>query len=178
MNDRILKAVLIVSLAFNLAVVATVAAGWATRDDKPAWTGGVADGERMSIDDHGRQLSKCIGLSGKSAKCFEEAMASSSGEARKVKNELDRHRQRLLHLIQAGQPDEERIMAEVGEIAGLQGDLEKLLVKRLLDSRSVLEPDEDERLMYLIRCSMRPGCVGEENCPYRNSEEQRKEGAR
>jgi hypothetical protein len=68
-------------------------------------------------------------------------------------------------------------MKEVEAIAGLQGELEKLLVKRLLDSRSVLEPDEDERLMYLIRCSMRPGCVGKENCPYRKPDDQRKEGS-
>ncbi|MDD3643704.1 MAG: periplasmic heavy metal sensor, partial [Candidatus Krumholzibacteria bacterium] len=129
-------------------------------------------------DDHGRHLSRCIGLSAKSAKCFEDAMAASSDEAKKVKAELDRHRERLFHLMQADRPDEERIMREVDSIAGLQGDLEKLLVKRLLDSRSVLDPDEDERLMYLIRCSMRPGCVGKEKCPYQNPEEQRKDGSR
>lgn len=178
MSDRILKAVLVVSLAFNLAVAATVAAGWATREETPAGATGSPDDPGIPIDDHARHLSRCIGLSGKSAKCFEEAMAVSSGEAGKIKADLDRHRERLFHLMQADKPDEKRIMDEVEAIAGLQGELEKLLVKRLLDSRSVLEPDEDERLMYLIRCSMRPGCVGKENCPYRNAENQRKEGSR
>lgn len=178
MNDRLLKAVLVVSLAFNLAVAATVAAGWATRGDAPAGTADRTGGEEIGIDDHGRHLSRCIGLSEKSAKCFEDAMAVSSKEAGAVKSELERHRERLFHLIQSDRPDEQRIMSEVETIAALQGDLEKLLVKRLLDSRSVLEPDEDERLMYLIRCSMRPGCVGKENCPYRNSETQREEGSR
>lgn len=178
MNDRILKAALIVSLAFNLAVAATVAAGWASRGEAPARTAGAGDGARMPIDDHGRHLSRCIGLSARSAKCFEDAMTASSAEAKKVKADLELHRERFLRLIESDRPDEERIMKEVEAIALRQGELEKLLVKRLLDSRSVLEPDEDERLMYLIRCSMRPGCVGEKKCPYRNSEDQRKDGGR
>lgn len=176
MSDRILRGALIVSLAFNLAVVATVAAGWAVRGGPPEQAASGSAGSGAPIDDHARELSRCIGLTGKSAKCFENAMTASSAEAREAKIQLERHRERLFHLMEARQPDEERIMSEVDEIAALQGELEKLLVRRLLDSRSVLSPDEDERLMYLIRCSMRPGCVGKQTCPYGKTEEQRKDG--
>jgi len=170
MNDRLLKGILIVSLAFNLAVLATVAVSWANRS-------GSGDASRpgvmseVPIDEHGRQLSRCIGLSGKRAKCFEDVMASYSDRAESLKDELSRHRDDLFHMLQDGEPDEEAIMAKVDRISVIQGLLEKLLVKRLVESRTVLEPEEDERLMYLIRCSMRPGCVGKENCPYQQGKE-------
>ncbi len=167
MSRRMLKTVLVVSLSFNLAVVATVAVGYAIRENdsfsRPGEEG------RVPIDDHGRQLSKSLGLSGEKAKCFEDVMARSSGEAAGIKSELQRERDDLFHLLQASSPDERAIMEKVGEISVLQGRLEKLLVKRLLDSRAVLEPEEDEKLLYLIRCSMRPGCIGKENCPYQKA---------
>jgi Spy/CpxP family protein refolding chaperone len=170
MSRKALKAVLIVSLAFNLAVVATVAVGYALRDSGS--TDLPADG-RIPIDDHGKHISRCIGLSGKQAKCFEDVMTGTSEEAEAIKTELEKERDDLFHLLQDLEPDEEAIMARVHSISVLQGRLEKLLVKRLLDSREVLTPEEDERLLYLIRCSMRPGCVGKANCPYQN----RKEGS-
>ena len=98
-------------------------------------------------------------------------MSGTSEEARGIKAELAKERDDLFHLLQDKEPDEQAIMAEVETIAALQGRLEKLLVQRLLDSRAVLSPEEDERLLYLIRCSMRPGCVGKANCPYQNGKE-------
>ncbi len=168
MSKRALKAILIVSLAFNLAVVATVAVGYAIREsEQPDKTAG----GKIPIDEHGKQLSKCIGLSGKQAKCFEEVMAGTSAEAGAIKTELEKERDGLFHLLLAKEPDEQTIMEKVDSISVLQGGLEKLLVKRLLDSREVLNPEEDERLLYLIQCSMRPGCVGKENCPYQKGKE-------
>ena len=67
--------------------------------------------------------------------------------------------------LQAEKADREAIAASVDRISVLQGKLEMLLVMRVVDSREVLSPEEDERLLYLIRCSMKPGCVGKENCP-------------
>ncbi len=166
MNKRTLKAMLVVSLAFNLAVVATVAVGFAVRDSGTSVSGG-----EIPIDDHGKHLSKCIGLSGKKAKCFEDVMAGTSEEASEIKAELEKERDKLFHLLQKIEPDEQAIMAKVESISVLQGQLEKLLVKRLVDARAVLEPEEDARLLYLIRCSMRPECVGEDNCPYQKAKE-------
>ena len=166
MSKRTLKAILVVSLAFNLAVVATVAVGYAVRDSSQSDARG-----NVPIDDHGKQLSQCLGLSGEQAKCFEDVMTETSREAGEIKAELERERDDLFHLLQEKEPDEKAIMAKVGSISVLQGQLEKLLVKRLLDSREVLEPEEDEKLLYLIRCSMRPGCIGKENCPYGSEKE-------
>lgn len=163
MSRRTLKAILVVSLAFNLAVVATVAVGYAIRE--AGSTGQTADG-KIPVDDHGRQLSECLGLSGEQARCFEQTMAEKSDRAAKIKVELEKERTTLFHLLQAKEPDEQAIMARVDSIAGLQGDLEKFLVKRLIDSRLVLSPEEDERLLYFIRCSMSPGCIGKDKCSY------------
>ena len=169
MSKRTLKALLVVSLAFNLAVVATVAVGYAIREADSADQ--TADGAKIPIDDHGKRLSKCIGLSGKQAKCFEDVMGGSSVEAGIIKAELEKERDDLFHLLQDKEPDEKAIMMKVESVSVHQGRLEKLLVQRLLDSRAVLSPEEDEKLLYLIRCSMRPGCVGKANCPYQNGKE-------
>jgi len=169
MSKRTLKAILVISLAFNLAVVATVAVGYAIREADSA--GQAADDVKIPIDDHGKRLSKCIGLSGKKAKCFEDVMTGTSEEAGLIKAELEKERDDLFHLLQEKEPDEQAIMAKVEKISVHQGRLEKLLVKRLLDSREVLEPEEDEKLLYMIRCSMKPGCVGIANCPYQNGKE-------
>jgi Spy/CpxP family protein refolding chaperone len=169
MSKRTLKAVLVISLAFNLGVVATVAVGYVVRESASE-SRSVEDG-KIPIDDHGREISKCIGLTGKQAKCFEDVMAGTNEDAAGIKAELEKERDDLFHLLQAAEPDKDAIMTKVDSISVLQGNLEKLLVKRLLDSRAVLEPEEDERLMYLIRCSMRPGCVGKTNCPYQNGKE-------
>ncbi len=166
MSKRTLKAILVVSLAFNLAVVATVAVGYAIREVD------VADGGKIPIDDHGKHLSKCIGLSGKQAKCFEDVMAGTNKEADEIKVELEKERDDLFYLLQVLEPDEQAIMTKVESIAAHQGVLEKLLVQRLLDSRKVLLPDKDAKLLYLIRCSMRPECVGKENCPYQKGKEE------
>ena len=169
MSKRTLKAILVVSLAFNLAVIATVAVGLAVRDSGTSGQS-ISDRETL-IDDHGKQLSQCIGLSGEQAKCFEDVMAETSEEASKIKTELEKERKALFHLLQAKEPDEQAIMARVESISVLQGQLEKLLVKRLIDSRAVLEPEEDARLLYMIRCSMSPGCVGKEKCLYKTKKE-------
>ena len=168
MSKRTLKAILVVSIAFNHAVIATVAVGYAIRE---SGTAGQAAGGKIAIDDHGKALSKCIGLSGKQAKCFEDVMGGTSEEARGIKTELESERDDLFHLLQEKEPDDQAIMAKVESISVLQGRLEKLLVQRLLDSRKVLTPEEDEKLLNLIRCSMRPGCVGKVNCPYQNGKE-------
>jgi len=169
MSKRTLKAILVVSLAFNLGVVATVAVGYAIREADSA--GQTTDGVKIPIDDHGKHLSKCIGLSGKKAKCFEDVMTGTSEEAGLIKAELEKDRDDLFHMLQEKEPDEKAITAKVESIAAHQCALEKLLVQRLLDSRKVLEPEEDEKLLYLIRCSMRPGCVGKANCPYHKGKE-------
>jgi Spy/CpxP family protein refolding chaperone len=164
MSKKTLKAILIVSLVFNLAVVATVAVGLVIN--------GTSDSAgTIPIDDHGRHISKCIGLTGKQAKCFEDVMAGTSEEAKGIKAQLNRERDVLFHLLQADEADRGAIEASVERISTLQGRLEMLLVMRLVDSREVLSPDEDERLLYLIRCSMKPGCVGKDNCPAQKGKE-------
>lgn len=170
MSKRALKAILVVSLAFNLAVVATVAVGLAFRDGNTG-NSALEKGAEIPVDDHGKHLSQCLGLSGEQEKCFEDVIAGTSDKARKIKVELEEERKDLFHLLQEKEPDEKAIMVRVESIAVLQGDLEKLLVKRLVDLRSVLEPKEDEKLLYLIRCSMSPGCVGKENCTYKIEKE-------
>ena len=163
MSKRTLKAILVVSLAFNLAVIATVAVGLAVRD---SGTSGQSISDRETpIDDHGKQLSQCIGLSGEQAKCFEDVMAETSEEASKIKTELEKERKALFHLLQAKEPDEQAIMARVESISVLQRKADSK------ENRAVLEPEEDARLLYMIRCSMSPGCVGKEKCLYKTKKE-------
>ena len=168
MSKRTLKSVLIISLAFNLAVAAVVVHGLALRERACAPPAAPAAAARIPLAEHGRQLSRCLGLSGQSAARFEEVMSASNAEAKAVKREIESARGDLFRLLEQRGVEEQQLMAEVERISVLQGRLEKLLVKRLIDSRSVLRPEEDARLMNMIRCSLRTECLPAERCPHQN----------
>jgi hypothetical protein len=165
MSNKMIKSILIVSLVFNTAVIATVAVGWIVRDRTDGTRSTEGRNREIPIHEHGARLSKCIGLSGKRAECFMSAMAESVEEAGAIRGELEEARIEFYRLIHEEQPDREAILSKVEEISILQGKLEKILVERILDSRDVLDHEEEQKLLNLIRCSTRPGCMDTFHCP-------------
>ena len=152
MSSNSLKVALVLSLAFNVAVIGTVVYGFA-RGSTPGEGQLPAPGAE-ALGGRCMHLCKGIGVPQERVVRFSHTMASSSGEMRETRLRLQRTRAELIELLRAPQPDEKAIMAKVEEISALQGDLEKGLVRRLLKASSVLSPEERGRLMRLIgnRC--------------------------
>jgi len=154
MSGSSLKVALVLSLAFNAAVIGAVAYGFARRPvpGEGPWPapGSEALGGRCT------HLCKGIGVPRERVVLFSHAMAKSSGEMRETRLRLQKARGELIDLLRAAQPDEKAVMAKVDEISSLQGELEKGLVGRLLKASNVLLPEEREKLMHLIRCRCLP----------------------
>jgi hypothetical protein len=160
MSGSSLKVALVLSLAFNAAVMGAVVYGFARRPAPGAPREPVAGAELA----RGRcaRLCKAMGVPPDRMVHFSREMAVSSEGMSEMRLRLIEARGQLADLLRAPEPDERAIMAKVDEISALQGDLEKALVQRLLKASSVLLPEERAKLMQFIGCRGIPcGRAGE-----------------
>lgn len=156
MSRDSLKIALVFSLVFNLAVIGAFVYGVARRcgqeDCRPTFAGTPPDSFGVGC----RRFARGIGLPRERAARFSHLMANSSGEMPELRERLQKARRELVELISAPTPDEKAVMAKVDEIAAIQGEFEKRLIARLLSANTILQPEERERLMSLIRCRCMP----------------------
>ena len=139
------KALLILSLVFNVAVLATLAFYWASesrirdyRVRRPA--------RETTIGHRCRRLANRLDLPPEKAQRFEEIMTASEEETKVIREQLRGARRELFELMWESEPREEAILGKVDEVIALQGELERTLVRRLLETRTILDPDEAMRL--------------------------------
>ena len=156
MSENSLKVALILSLAFNVAVVGAVVYGFARR---PGPGGGPLRGrDTETVGGRYAHLCRGIGVPQERMTRFSRVMWRSSEEMSGTRMRLETARGELMELLRAPEPDSAAVMAKVDEISALQGELEKKLVGRLLKASEVLQPEERGRLMRLIgrRCAQFP----------------------
>jgi Spy/CpxP family protein refolding chaperone len=169
-RDR-LKIALVVSLAFNLAVISAFVYGFARKgapDDFSRPRAGA--GPNASAGECCR-FARQMGLPRARAARFSQLMTARSKEMVELRGRLQRARRELVELIDVQPPDEQRIRAKVDEISAIQGEIEKRLVTRLLSVNRILQPEERQRFMHLIRGRCMP-CPNEvPNAPERARQE-------
>lgn len=148
-----LKAILIISLAFNLAVLAAFTFAWVrhSRFDEPLLH---HPGALEQIDRRCRRLANRISLPCEKAEHLERIMVGEEDEHRRVQDRLHEARGELFEMIWAAEPDEEAVMGKAEEVAILQSELEKLFIQRLLKARSILDPEEEKRFYDHMRRRM------------------------
>lgn len=147
-----LKIALILSLAFNMAVVGAVVYGYARRPAYEAFCPPPGPGAQPdAFGGRCGRFAREIGVPRERAARFSHMMADTSGEMQEARSRLQEVRGELIKLMGEPKPDEASIMAKVDEISGLQRELEKRLIHRLLDASSTLDPQERERFMHVIR---------------------------
>ena len=139
------KALLILSLVFNIAVLATIALQWTSMSRMKNLHIRRPDRE-ASIGRRCRRLASRLDLPRGKSDRFEEIMTGSEEEAQAIREQLHETRGELLGLMWESEPREEAVFAKVDEVVALQGKLERILVQRLLEARSILDPDEAMRL--------------------------------
>lgn len=149
------KVILIVSLVFNLAVAGSLVYGWAYHARVAG--GREALDERVSSGRRGMHLGRRMGLSRDKTVRVERIFDASRDETADFRERLQTARGTLVDLLHAERPDEEAIMSMIDEISAIQGELEKLLVKRLLRVHEVLDPEEREQLLHMMQKRMRRG---------------------
>jgi Spy/CpxP family protein refolding chaperone len=174
MNSGKLKAVLIVSLVFNLAVVGAFAYRW-TRTPRSSFRG-IRTGEEHEefLRTRSRHLARRLQLPPEKAEHLEQILIESGRQAEETRKRLFEARRELFTILEQEEADRDEIMAKVEEISKLQGELEKHHIQVYLDTRSVLDPEEQERFRRLIRRGMKHWLHGRSH--HRRHNGTRKEG--
>lgn len=166
MSKGNLKAAFIVSLAFNLAVIGALAFAYARGLRGYNATRYAVGPDRIPSEEvmmmHCRRLGRRLGLEKDRLSLFERSFASLEKESADLRGELKQARGRLFELISSPEPNEAAVLEEVDKISAIQGKLESLFVKRLLRMREVLEPEQRQAFMDMLRCRMEPRSPG---CP-------------
>lgn len=170
MNSWKIKAVLIVSLAFNLAVLGMVVTAWSLhRPDREETVGQAASHEEF-FRERSRCIAEGIGLCEKKTMALEREMVRSCGEEDKVKLELYEARAELLDLLHEARPDSGAVIRKLESISVLQSELERMLVVKIMRSQAVLDPVEKVRFLKLIGCCRVNGRKGHAGpCPMADS---------
>jgi Spy/CpxP family protein refolding chaperone len=148
MRGNSLKIALVLSLAFNAAVMGAVVYGFARKPAPGPWRGRAEGGDLAA----GRcsMLCRQMGIAPERRLLFTRAMADCSEGMSETRRQLVGARRQLADLLRAPEPDKMAIMAKVDTISVLQGQLEKSLIERLLKASSVLTPEERARLMRFV----------------------------
>lgn len=139
------KVLLILSLVFNVAVLSTIAFHWTSMSRRRDLHIRRPDRE-ATIGHRCRRLASRLDLPPEKSERFEEIMTASEEETRVIRELLHEARRELIELMWESEPREEAILEKVDEVVGLQGELERILVRRLLEARSILDPEEAMRL--------------------------------
>lgn len=148
-----LKAVLIISLAFNVAVLGALAFALISHPRIGEEPRSRRD-FRERIDHRCRRLADRIELPDEKARHLERIMLGEEEKHELIKDRLHAARKELFEMAWAEEPDEVALMEKVDEIARLQGELEKLFTQRLLKARSILDPEEEKRFREHMRRRM------------------------
>lgn len=165
-----LKALLIASLAFNLAVLGAFAVVWTMNRPDTAVSPGDMSDSNGSVSARGENIARCIGLCESKSAHIHREMGRSCEEEERIKHILLEERNGLYGLINEAEPDTVAIMAKVERISSLQGKLEKMVVHKVLRSQAGLDPEERKRFLMLIGCKAGQGCgVSKDECPLTGS---------
>jgi Spy/CpxP family protein refolding chaperone len=156
MSRDSLKIALVLSLAFNLAVIGAFVYGFVRSPAPECFVPPPPGAPADSFGGRCSHFARQIGLPRDKAARFSRLFTNSSDEMLELRGRLQEARTELVELISVPTPDEKMVMAKVDEISAIQGELEKRLITRLLSVNAILQPEERERLMYLIRCRCMP----------------------
>jgi Spy/CpxP family protein refolding chaperone len=149
------KALLIISLVFNIAVAGALVYGrflyprYAGRDQFP----GVEAPPRMQ----GMHLGRRMGLTREKMIMMGTIFDELHRESAALRDSLRTARGELFDLLHREHPDETAVMEKIDEISVLQGGVEKALVRRLLRVHEILGPEEREELFDVLRRRMHSG---------------------
>ncbi len=154
------KALIVVSLVFNAAVLGTLAFGVVHRAGFRRRMHVTHRPPELPFEARCRHLAKHMKLPCDKAECFEMMMMESNEQADELKGSLAQARDELIELLSMEEPDRDAVMDKVEEISALQGGLEKLLVQRLLQTYTILDHEERIKFLNLLKRRMSPACPG------------------
>ncbi|MCG6877680.1 MAG: periplasmic heavy metal sensor [Deltaproteobacteria bacterium] len=163
MKDNRLKYILVLSLLLNFSFLCAAGYTYYQRNDPSAPFG--FDTSRQvpvgssSIQHH---LFEALSLKPDQRKLFEQKAPLFHGTLAKKKNEVDRLRKSLFHLLGKDHPDGKAIEKTIAEINGVQEEIQKMVVAHMLEFKSMLDKDQQKKFFDLIQGAMSKRAIA---CP-------------
>ena len=150
MRSSFWKYILLVSLALNLSVLATV--GYLYHRQTGYW-----------ISPFGMKMAKNHFIF-EELSLSPEQMAAMKARAMRFRAEIDRgrltvteKRREIIALMRVDPPDLAAINAQIGEINTLQGEMQKKIAAHMLEEKALLGPAQQKKFLDLIEKAMSGG---------------------
>jgi Spy/CpxP family protein refolding chaperone len=88
------------------------------------------------------------------------SMKEASVQIAGLRDQIRKHRLEIVDLLASAHPNPETIELKRREIASLQQEIQKLILKRILENKEVLSADQQERLFAYLKSSVQEGMKG------------------
>jgi Spy/CpxP family protein refolding chaperone len=156
MKSNLLKYILVLSLLLNFSLLG--AAGYTYYQQNRYRTSPFGYGApgrvpvgASSIRPH---LFEALSLKPEQRKLFEQKAPVFHEALDKKREKVDRLRRSLLDLVRADSPDGKAIEKTIGEINGVQREMQKMVVAHILEFKSMLDKGQQKRFFDLIQGAM------------------------
>jgi len=161
MRDNILKYILIVSLVLNFSFLG--AAGYTHYKQTRYRPAPFGYGVPAHGPAGGTHLFEELALKPEQFEAFHEKALPFHAAIAKKKQEVDRLRTSLFDLMRADKPDRKAIGATITEINRAQEEMQKTVVAHMLEFKSMLDRDQQQKFLNMIEGAM--GQHREMQCP-------------
>jgi Spy/CpxP family protein refolding chaperone len=155
MKNNLLKYILIVSLLLNFSLLG--AAGYThyrqTRFRPPPFAGLIGGPAHQGYFGPG-MLFEGLSLKPEQIKLFQQKAGEFHSGLAKERREVDRLRTSLIALMRADNPDRKTIETTITQINKIQEDMQKTVVSHMLEFKSLLGKDQQQKFLDLIEGAM------------------------
>lgn len=181
MDKKVLVVILVISVAINAATMFTLGYFWWTRhgdvDQKT-----LVHPPRMMHDWQQTRMAKELGLSHQQIEEMRKANEEMRIAMQPLREELFKKRQELMSLLRDEEMDRAKADLLIEQIAGLQAEHDAQIFDRLLVMKSILTPEQRQRLGTLMHALLEsgrpPGMPEAPVHPHHHFELRRGEGGR
>jgi Spy/CpxP family protein refolding chaperone len=156
MRNNLLKYILVLSLLLNFSLLGAAGYTYYQRNWHPPSPFGYGPPGRVPTGCTSIQpyLFEALSLKPEQRKLFQEKAPLFHEALDKKRQEVDRLRRSLFELMSADHPDTKLIEAKAAEINGVQEQMQKLVVSHMLQFKSMLDKDQQQKFFGLIEGAM------------------------
>jgi Spy/CpxP family protein refolding chaperone len=156
MKDNLLKYILVLSLLLNFSLLGAAGYTYYQQNWHPPPPFGFGAPGRFPAGSSSMQphLFEALSLRPEQRKLFEQKAPLFHEALDKKREKVDRLRRSLFDLMGVDSPNSEAIEATIAEISGVQEDMQKMVVAHMLEFKSMLDKDQQEKFFDLIQGAM------------------------
>ena len=163
MKDNLLKYLFILSLLLNFSLLGAAGYTYYQQNRYGEPFGHNAPGGVPECSSIHPYLFEALSLKPEQRKLFEQKATHFHEALDRKGEEVDRLRGSLFRILRTDHPDSRDIEKTIAEISRVQEDMQKMTVAHMLDFKSMLDRDQQEKFFDLIQGAMGGG--QEIKCP-------------